>query len=390
MKIKWIVATGLIIASHVLPARELSTESVNRVIQAQQMVQNNKLTEAIDLLSNASPVRAYDKAYIDRMLGAYLWQANDPEGAIASLQAALSSQQLDEGMTRSAQRMLADLLLSRTRLKPALALYQKLIENPPKEEEVISVWSRIAQVNYLLQRWQPSLTALSRYQKAGGQKTLDTLSLKLSDQLHLGRLKEALVTSTDLISFAPDRKDFWIQKVAIALQAGDSGNALTTLQLAQLQPIRFEHPDWIMLAQLYAQNGIPERAARILANLDLGDNRNELIQVATYWQQAKEWQQAISAWKTVAEYDKQFYWQVAVLQMQTGDYRAALNSMDQIPGAGKSSKITLAKARALYWSGELNLAVEQAKISNQIQANQENKSWLNYLTRLKKRKANQS
>lgn len=392
MKAKWIFALCLISMSQssLLMAKDLTAYSVSKVIKAQELADKQQLSQAITLLRESDSRQEYDRAYINRMLGIYLWQSGDINGAIKALQSALASQQLDARMDWTSERMLADLYLSQGSYRKALKHYRDMINQPLSGEDLTAIWTRIAQASYQLEEWTSSLNASEKYEALDGKTSVNTLSLKLGAQLQLSRLKAALITLDKLLVLAPNQRNFWLQKVSVQLQLKQPDKALATLQLAQLQGVHFERSDWLMLAQLYAQNSIPERAARILAQLDLqGDDRLQQ-QLAVYWQQAKQWQNAIDAWQILATKDHQFYWQIAALQMQLGQYDNALASLKQLPADQDKSKVALTRAQAFYQLGEYSHALAQAQIAHSLKPDHESQRWIEYLTQLEKRQTRTS
>jgi tetratricopeptide (TPR) repeat protein len=370
-------------------AKSLSAYSVNKVIQAQQLAAQEKLTDAIQVLTAINSPQAYDQAFINRMLGVYLWQAGNTQGAIKALTFALSTQQLDTASTWQTKRMLADLHLSLGNYQTSLSLYQDLVTNAGENQNRLTVWPRIAQASYPLEQWETSLEALNHYALSGGKLTVNLLSIKLGAQLELKRYKSALTTVDKLIFLVPERRNFWIQKVSIQIRLNATQNALTTLQLADLQGVSLHPSDRLLLVQLYGQNGIPEKAARILETLDVAKQERYSLQLASYWQQAKEWEEALNVWQRLAKNHPAYYWEMAMLQLQQGQFQDALASLDKTKTTD-SSKVALAKAQAYYQLGEYNQALINAKQSYQLKPSPETQRWVEYLSQLKKAHHNPS
>ncbi|MEI8634037.1 hypothetical protein P4S72_22045 [Vibrio sp. PP-XX7] len=184
------------------------------------------------------------------------------------------------------------------------------------------------------------------------------------------------------------------------MKTHDTKSALETLVLAKLNGIPLSTADSKLLAQLYGQNGLPERAARTLDALEATSKTpNDLMQSAYYWQQAKEWDKALAKWRLVAQHEPQYYWDVAQIQIQQGRYHQALTSLNQIPAAfsaqvnvasetetetekekRQSVRIALARTQVLYRLNELGSALVHAKKAEQIQPSTAAKSWIKYLT----------
>ena len=93
-------------------AEELSQFTAGKVQRAHNLQQDEKLNEAIVLLADLDPSRAYDKAFVKRMLGIFYWQKGNTNKAIDNLSYAVTSGLLNDEQAWVTQRMLADILLS--------------------------------------------------------------------------------------------------------------------------------------------------------------------------------------------------------------------------------------------------------------------------------------
>lgn len=172
-----------------------------------------------------------------------------------------------------------------------------------------------------------------------------------------------------------------MQLASLELRTDQKKEALGTLALARLKGVTFNDQDLRLLAQLYAQNGIPERAAKILAERsDAGQNVQIITEQAIYWQRAKEWDEALQGWKLAARSDGKYHWQVAQILLQQGEYRQALTELDKVKG--RQSQVALARTRAFYKLNKLDSAIAQAKSADNLSPSREAKGWIKYLTQL--------
>lgn len=378
-----ITALLLIFISSAATATELSRYAANKAMQANQLAQDGNLSEAISVLKDSKPSRIYDRAYIQRMLGIFYWQSEQLQPAISALDAAISTQALSGEQQRSTERMLADLLLTDQQYRRALPHYALLAETATAPQEASELWLRNAQIHYQLQQWSQTLLAIKQYQTYHNPENVPALSLKLGAQLQLTQWPAAITTLKQLISLEPDRRNWWLQLVSLELKTGNNAEALSSLALARLQGVELQRQDLLLLARLYAQAGIPERAARVIRQLDNAENDIELLhQQASYWQQAKEWQQAIEIWQQAARINPDDYWQVARLQNQQGAYHAALDSLNRVPEQYQPAEVALAKARALYKLNRLPQALAQAQKAQRLFPSGEAEGWINYLSQL--------
>ena len=188
-----------------------------------------------------------------------------------------------------------------------------------------------------------------------------------------------------MIVLEPNQAGWWQQLSSIQLRLNQPKHALYTLILAERQGIELGQSELKILAQLYAQRGIPEKAAQVMAQLaEYETDKEVIVTQATYWQAAKEWDKAITAWQKAAKFDDQYYWQVAQLQIQEGYYQQGLKSLDKVKDYNKTDDVALAKTRAYYKLNQLELALVNAKRANDFTPSNEAKGWIQYLSQLRK------
>ncbi|RYU70409.1 hypothetical protein ERW51_02530 [Aliivibrio finisterrensis] len=389
MKLIVSIFSVVLMFSELAQAQQLTQYNAAKVQRAIQLQQQDKIVQAIDVLADLSPSQPYDKAYVQRMLGVFHWQNGNSKAAVKSLSIAVNSQQLVDEQAWITQRMLADLLLTEQRFAEALPHYYQLTKTVPEKQKVGDLWFRIAQTHYQLSEWKKVLSALKQHQHTGKYKERNNdrqlLVLKLGAQLQLKHWKSAIPTLNALIVLEPNQAGWWQQLSSIQLRLNQPKHALDTLILAERQGIELSQSELKILAQLYAQRGIPEKAAQVIAQLaEYETDKEVIVTQATYWQAAKEWDKAIIAWQKAAKFDDQYYWQVAQLQIQEGYYQQGLKSLDKVKDYNKTDDVALAKTRAYYKLNQLELALVNAKRANDFTPSNEAKGWIQYLSQLRK------
>ncbi|QIA65342.1 hypothetical protein GT360_17520 [Vibrio astriarenae] len=363
-------------------AQELSQYSATRVMRANELAQDDKLAEAISLLESIHSSRDYDKAFIDRMLGVFYWQNEQIDLAIEHITAAVSSGLLEDEQAWHTQKMLADLLLGQQSYSSALKYYYPLIDNAPNEKLLQDIRLRVAQSHYQSKEWDNTLKALVELHKIK-QPKVSTLSLKLGAELQLERWKAAIPTLKQIINLEPSEAKWWRQLVGMQLRIQDDKGALATLTLAKKQRIELSQTELRLLSQLYAKQGVPEQAARQVAQLDNAKTDLKLLrEQATYWQQAKEWNKATYIWLEAAKQEPDYHWNAAQIMLQQQRYKQALSVLEKVPN--REEQVALAKTRAFYKLNRLEEAIVQAKRANDIKPSNQAKSWIKYLNQLRR------
>lgn len=386
---KFLIGTVLSLSALSTIASELSQYTAARVQRAHNLAQEEKLKEAISSLEAMELSRGYDQAYVARMLGIFYWQNEQTQAAIKQLELAVNSGLLQDEQAWQTRKMLADILLNEQRFSKALPHYYALSKNIPKGQKAHELWLRISQSHYQLSQWQKVLSAMARYEKFGQPDKLGALSIKLSAELELKKWKPAISTIKRLIAIEPERIEWWRQLVALYLRVDDNKRALDSLALAKLKGLQLSQDDLKLLAQLYAKRGIPERAALVMNELeDVNSNSKLKAQQATYWQMAKEWEESIDSWRIAAQLDRQYYWNYSQLLVQEGHYKDAIAALDKV--RGRKADVALIKTRAYYKLKRFDDALVNAKRANEIKPSNQAKSWVKYLSQLRKVESTQN
>ncbi|MDD1781023.1 hypothetical protein LRP49_07380 [Enterovibrio sp. ZSDZ35] len=360
---------------------QLSPTTARSAIKAFDYQDNEEWEKAIAALSSAKMPTDYDKAYINRMLGVMYWHNNQPIKAITTLQTSVSLNALEPDAQHAAMRMLADLYMTREQYSNALSLYYSLTnEKEIASSDLAQIWLRIAQANYQQNGNRKALDAISAHLKLA-KPTVGALSLKLGAELKLQKWKSSLSTSKSLIAMEPANKAWWLQRVSSYQKLDDQDGMLNTLVLAQRKGISLTESEEKLLAQLYANAGVPEKAAALLRDLNqTASDKTTLVMEASYWQQAKEWDDAIAAWKRAAHQDATYHWIVAQLEIQQGQYVDALKTLDAISDPKRRGDVEIARVRAYEKLGDFDTALLHAKRAMEFAPSASTESWIQYLT----------
>lgn len=386
---QFLIGAILSLSAFTTVANELSQYTATRVQRAHNLAQEEKLQEAISTLEGLDLSRGYDQAFVARMLGIFYWQNEQVKPAIKQLEIAVNSGLLEDEQAWQTRKMLADMLLNEQQFSKALPHYYDLSKSVPESQKAHEIWLRIAQSHYQLSQWNKVLSAMARYEKYGQPDEMAPLSIKLSAELELKKWQPAIGTIKRLIAIEPERVEWWRQLVALYLRVDDDKRALDALALAKLKGVELNQDDLKLLAQLYGKRGIPERAAKVLGELNEVNSDSKLkAQQATYWQMAKEWDKSIASWRVAAKLDRQYYWNLSQLLVQEGHYKDALIALDKV--SGRKADVALVKTRAYYKLKRIEDALANAKRANEIEPSTQAESWVKYLSQLRKVKASQN
>ena len=360
---------------------ELSRYTAGRLQQANQLAQDEKFKQAITVLRETNTSFDYDKAFVARVMAVFYWQDGQTKHAIEQMEYAVASGLLKDEQAWVSERMLADLYLTERQFKQALNHYYQLVEMVPKAHQKNDIWLRIAQSHYQLEQWRDVVVSAKRYLNEDVQDRLQPLSLMLGAQLALNLPHDAIITLGQLIEIEPKKMQWWRQLSTLQMQVGQEKKALGTLSLAKLNGLALSQNDRRILAQLYAKQGIPERAAIEISQLeDAQTDIQLLVEQATYWQLAKQWDTAISVWKKTVKKAPKYNWNLAQLLIQQGFYKESISVLDKVEG--RQAAVALAKTRVFYKLDQLDKALSQAKQAERLEPSSQAKGWIKFLSQL--------
>jgi hypothetical protein len=361
----------------------LSNYSVGKVLQANELQQEDKLTEAITVLEEYDPSREYDKAYINRMLAGFYWQKQDPKNTIRLLTLAVDAKQLPVNAQRETLTMLADILIAEGEYRLSQKRYYELLPLLEDSRALELVWLRLAQSQYQLSKWaivEKSVKQQQHFQTlAKIEPRVLPLNMQLGAQLAQQKWKSAIQTTASLRELEPKNEVWWRQLIALYMQTHDHRNALITLQQADRAKFILSNQQLTLMAQLYAQSGVPYQAAKTYERLsDIGRDPELIAQQAYYWQQAKEWQLALMHWDRAANLKPQYYKQYALLAIQQRELENALSAIDRMPN--KDASLLVIKTQILNEMGKTEVALNTITLAHQLSPSDSTATWLRYLT----------
>jgi tetratricopeptide (TPR) repeat protein len=284
--------------------------------------------------------------------------------------------------------MLADLLQLDGQYLLAESHYRALLKRYQSAADLEPIWLRLAQVQYRLKHWSQVENSIKNQQRQMREAALPTksapLSLLLAAQLAQQHWSHAIETSLTLRQLEPDNSRWWYQLVNLYLKTEQYQRALVTLQQADRAQIALADQQLQLMAQLYAQLGVPNRAAETYQRLSgLHLSAGLLAQQASFWLAANEWDRAAQSWSQAAQIDKRYHWQLAQLRLQQSAYQDALASLEIListaDSAAEKARILILKAQALNELGEQRAALVAITKAHQIAPSDETRGWINYL-----------
>jgi tetratricopeptide (TPR) repeat protein len=366
------------------PNSDISPYALRYMQQAQTLSAKEQNQQAIEHLLTAEVSRPGDVAAISRMLGILYWQSEQAEHSVIALEKALNAQGLADDEQWRTRRMLSSIYLTLGQFRQALPHLELLKQSIPEGENAAEMWLHLAQAHYSLEQWRETLLALEKQRKLDPQPSVAVLSISLGAHAQLEQWSQVVDNAKQLIALQPEKKIWWMQAYSGYLNLRQQKAALDILTLAQLKGIALLDSELKSLAYLYASQGIYEKAAVTLSQLEQADSDLELIRLqAQYWQAAKEWQKSLHFWHKAAEIESKYHWEVAVLQNQLQKYQQVIASLDQMENQQRFYDAQLLKVNALYRLNRLEAALALAKKADAIKSSTQTQSWVRFLSHKK-------
>lgn len=386
------LVTSLLTVSFNSSAAGVTPYTGKKLTQASELAQNDHLDKAIRVLSTYDPKADYDKAFVHRVLAIYYWQAEQPKSSISALRTSVGLKVLEPKVQWQANRMLGDILYSEQDFANAAKEYRNTLavkytpSNADKtqfKKDTNEVYFRLAAAYYQQQQWAQVRRSIVKYQAPDAQKRLQALRMQVIAELRLKKWGNAEGTLSNLIRLEPNNKAWWQQQISTQLQQHKNQSALETYSLAKKQNLEFTANDYKSLSQLYAQNKIPERGARILQEMFNAYPKSKTIDnqkaQAYYYQMAREWPQAINSWEALAKRNAQYYWPLTQLYIQQKEYNKANQVIDRAQPYAKKADFGLAKIQLLYRLDKYNDALAEAKRLNEVLPSASAQTWIVFL-----------
>ncbi|PWI34357.1 hypothetical protein DI392_04395 [Vibrio albus] len=364
-----------------LNAAELSRYVALKVHKAFQVQQEESTAEAIGILEGIEPERAYDQAYLQKLLGVFYWQLEQGSQAEKALSRAVTLNALDKEQHLDTQRMLADIQLYQQNFIAAIDNYHAVIEQTKEPTKLAGYWLRVAQAYYFLEHWHDVLASVSAYKQNVRTPAISALKLQLAAELSLEQWERAVKTTQQLRRREPEQKEWWRQLYSLLLRTDHNREALAVVQQMERAGFVLTQTEIKTLAGLYADQKLPAQAAEYYTRLKgLETDAEMLATQARYWQQAREWDKSLLIWKKATEVDSQYRWPYARLLLQQNQYQQAITQLNLIDNP--SEQVLLTKVQAYYRLNRLELAKKAANRAYRVAQNKAAREWLDYLDSL--------
>ncbi|WP_445766871.1 tetratricopeptide repeat protein [Rheinheimera sp.] len=290
------------------------------LVKAFELYNEEKLDEAIAALLEVDSSNEFDKATLNRFLG-NLYATKDEKQAIKYLTLAVKPDLLTFADQASTMKLLADMLMQDKQYQKAIKAYEDWILFTGEQNS--DAYMRIANAYYVMNQHDKVLAPSDDAIRFSAKPIEGPYQLKMAALYELKRYKELISVVETMVQLFPENKQFWVYLGNFYTLTEEYAKSLSTLQLAYSQGYLVKDSEVRMLAQMYANNNIPYKAASVMEKhmkdgLVKRDKTN-INFIASNYQSAREFARA-------AEY----YGELAVLTNDADAYRRQGSALSAI------------------------------------------------------------
>lgn len=336
-----------------------------KVQKAFEAYNEDRVDEALQILYDADPSDDFDKAYVDRFIGNLL-AAREGEGtkALGYLKSAVEPKVLNDTEHSQTLKLLGDLSMQEGKYTDAVKYYKSWMDFTCKEDP--DVYTRMAQAYYeskqLDKMVEPADKAIALYDKPNKNPYV----LKLTSYYERKMYKETVKVAEELVKHFPENGRWWTQLGLFYMLTEDFKHALSTFEIAYDQGFLTKENELKNLAQLYATNGIPYKAAKVMEkHVKSGEIKSTpelMANIANSYHQAKNYKLAATYYGKAAEMssDPEYYRKEGTLLLVAEDYKGAIVALNKAleRGAEDPEKIHFSLMEANFYAGNFKSAYE--------------------------------
>lgn len=321
----------------------LGPRAGKKVQKAFELYQEDKVNEALEILLEMTPKDKFDRANVDRYIGSmYAGIEGKGKEAIVRLKSAIESDELPFRDHSEILRNLAALSMQALEYEDAVKYYKEYIDFSLDEDE--KVYVGIANAYYELKQYKnvfkPAKQAIALQETPNQNPYI----LIMASYYELKNYKETTKAVEVLVKTFPEESKWWVQLANFYALIEDYDRALSTFEVSYRNGYLKKGSEMKRLAQLYANNGIPYKAAivqekYINSGLIKKDDQSLSIMASTF-QNAKEFKKAATYYGEAAKLsnDGDLFRKQGNNLMILEQYKAALVAFEKAMKAGFKRK----------------------------------------------------
>jgi tetratricopeptide (TPR) repeat protein len=314
-----------------------------KVQNAFELYLEDNVEGALEILLDLNPSNKFDQAYVGRFIGnMYAGLEGKATEALKYLKEAEALDQLPFDDHAGVLKLVADLSLQEKEYEQALVYYQKYMDFSFDQDA--NVYLRMANSYYELKQYDNVLAPAKKSIELFEKPNQNPYVLIMASYYERKMYPEAVKAVETLVKVFPENPKWWTQLGMFYMLTEDYERGLSTMEVAYKQGYLETQSQVKQLAQLYATNGIPYKAAMIQEKFitsGLIDKTEQALSImASTFQNAKEFGKAAKYFGEAAKLssDADLYRRQANVLMVLEDYKAAVTAFNKSLDAGIKRK----------------------------------------------------
>ncbi|MBK1875433.1 tetratricopeptide repeat protein [Pelagicoccus mobilis] len=289
----------------ILNAQAISERTYKYIERVQKMMEAEQHDEALTYLNRVQEFKMtdYDTAVIAQAKGEVLATVEMYLEAAQSFEQALLLEILGERSNQQLRLSTGQLYISEEHDEKGIGYLEQWIENEdePRAEVLITMATAYSR----LQDYPSALHYVERAIRSTEEPRLAWYDLWIALNFNSGRIDACIPILEEVISLFPSEKKYWNYLANMYLSKEQQGKSLAVLRLAYEQGYVSESRDILRLAKLYLYEGIPVKAADLLARAlekkQIEPTEKNYRLLAEAWYKSQEIDEAKGAFKSAGE-----------------------------------------------------------------------------------------
>jgi tetratricopeptide (TPR) repeat protein len=272
---------------------------------ATELVGAEKYDEAFAELSrmlNRAGSDKYLQAVLEQALAQVEWSRENYDAALKHFEKAVTLDALPNEAHFSLMYQIAQLYFMKDRFQEALDRLDLWFCTAPESKITAAAYVLQASIHAQMKDYPKTLVSIGKAIAMEPEPKESWYQLKLAAHYELEQYSEAAATLENMIVHWPDKKTYWIQLSQVYYNLQQEKKALSVMALAYRKNLLDKQADIVFLSNLYANAGVPYKAAAVLQK----GIEDGLIEASTrYWTlTADSWYAAEELDKALAAYEK--------------------------------------------------------------------------------------
>ncbi|WP_025524345.1 tetratricopeptide repeat protein [Vibrio parahaemolyticus] len=287
-------------------APQLSDRTFRTVNKVQELIATEKYSAAKEKLADAldsSGSKKYDRAVLLQQTG-FLYSLQDNYVQAAKYFAeALKLDALPVPVAQQVRYSLAQLYLAEEKYKQSVNTMNEWfkVAETTQEKPQAHAYITLASAYVQLEDYRMAIPPTKKAIEMSKNPSESWYLILVASHYELGQLKSVASVLKTLTSKYPEKKRYWMQLSGIYMELGQERNSLATLEMVYKMGKLEGEKEYLRFVNFLAYQGIPYKAAKTLekemAAGNIEKSKENLDRLASFWQQAKELDDSIIAYK---------------------------------------------------------------------------------------------